>query len=79
MIRAKAGNVQFVLDKEWSSRFGNKLYISHGHHSTPANKFTHWNHPFVEGPGGEVRLEMCVGTLFMVKFVNWLEDKISFC
>ena len=57
---------------------GGRLRIAHGHQHDLANQFRHWAHPFVSGPGGEQRLEMCPGTLFMVKFVNWLEGNYPF-
>lgn len=77
-IRAAAGDVRFVLGTEWCARFGGRLRISHGHQRDLANRFQDWARPFVKGPDGQDRLEMCPGTLFMVKFVNWLERDYPF-
>jgi UDP-2,3-diacylglucosamine pyrophosphatase LpxH len=77
-IRAAAGDVGFELGAEWCSRFGGRLRIGHGHQRDLANRFRDWTSPFVQGPDGQARLEMCPGTLFMVKFVNWLEGDYPF-
>ena len=77
-LRAVAGPVSFVLGADWTSRLDGRLRIAHGHQSDLANQFRRWSHPFVTGPDGEERLEMCPGTLFMVKFVNWLEGNYPF-
>lgn len=76
-LREVAGDLQFVLGDEWTTRFDGRLQISHGHQYDRANRFKHWSSPFVEFKG-ESRLEMCPGTLFMVKFVNELEEKFPF-
>jgi hypothetical protein len=44
----------------------------------PANAFKYWSEPRLFVSGTEKRLEMCPGTLFMVKFVNWLEKDYKF-
>jgi hypothetical protein len=45
----------------------------------PANKFERWSNPIIpNAEGTTARLEMCPGTLFMVKFVNWLEKDYPF-
>ena len=75
---AAAGPIDFILGADWTSRFDGRLRIAHGHQHDRANQFKHWAHPFVSGPDGEKRLEMCPGTLFMVKFVNWLEGNYPF-
>ena len=77
-LRAAAGPIDFVLGADWTSRFDGRLRIAHGHQHDLANQFRHWAHPFVSGPDGQKRLEMCPGTLFMVKFVNWLEGNYPF-
>lgn len=77
-LRAVTGPVQFVVGADWTSRFDGRLRIAHGHQHDLANQFRHWSHPFVTGPDGKERLEMCPGTLFMVKFVNWLEGRYPF-
>lgn len=76
-FRKAAGDVSFELGKEWYERFDGRLRIAHGHMIDPANKFNHWDDPILDGPD-EKRLEMCPGTLFMVKFVNWLEERYRF-
>lgn len=77
-LRKHAGPVQFELGETWFSRYDGRLRISHGHMFDPANKFDSWKNPRRLGPHGILRLEMCPGTLFMVKFVNWLEGQYPF-
>jgi len=81
-IRAAAPGVEFETGKDISKRHGGRLVVGHGHMIDPANSFKNWADPFVvrKGRGGkdELRLEMCPGTLFMVKFVNGLEDRYKF-
>lgn len=77
-LRAAAGPIDFVLGADWTSRFDGRLRIAHGHQHDLANRFRRWAQPFVSGPDGQKRLEMCPGTLFMVKFVNWLEGNYPF-
>lgn len=73
----KAGPVNFQLGDEWFHRYDGQLQISHGNQYDPANVFEQWANPIIDGPDGP-RLEMCAGTLFMVKFVNWLENDYPF-
>jgi UDP-2,3-diacylglucosamine pyrophosphatase LpxH len=73
-----AGPVTFALGDEWFTRYDGRLKIGHGHQFDPGNKFESWWNPILAGPDGVARLEMCPGTLFMVKFVNWLEEKYPF-
>ena len=75
--RAAGEQVGFELGREWVERFDGRLRIAHGHMVDPANEFAHWDDPILDGPDGK-RLEMCPGTLFMVKFVNWLEESYPF-
>lgn len=78
-VRQVAGpGIQFELGKEWVERYGGKLQIGHGHMHDIANKFKNWQSPFVKSGMGPDRLEMCPGTLFMVKFVNALENRFPF-
>jgi UDP-2,3-diacylglucosamine pyrophosphatase LpxH len=77
-IRAIAGNVQFETGHELYYRYGRRLAIGHGHMYDPANRFEHWDNPILDEPTTGMRLEMCSGTLFMVKFVNWLESQYPF-
>jgi len=81
-IRDKAGNVNFELGEVWYQRYRSRLRISHGHlfeSIDPANKFDHWRDPRLGQPNSLMqRLEMCPGTLFVVRFVNFLEDKYPF-
>lgn len=81
-ISAAAPGVEFETGKDVSTRHGGKLVVGHGHMIDPANAFKNWADPFVvrKGWGGkdELRLEMCPGTLFMVKFVNGLEERYKF-
>ena len=74
-LREVGGPIDFELGNVWYSRYQNRLRITHGHMFDPANKFERWNDPIIrDAEGGVARLEMCPGTLFMVKFVNWLEE-----
>jgi len=62
------------------ARYGGRLRISHGHllrSIDPANGFEHPNRPIVNA-NTPPRLEICPGTLFMVKFVNLMEEKYPF-
>jgi len=78
-IREVAGaGVRFEVGKEWVERYAGRLQIAHGHMSDVANRFEHWERPIVAGPFGIECLEMCPGTLFMVKFVNRLEAEYPF-
>lgn len=77
-LREAAGpGLRFELGQEWVERYGGRLQIGHGHMSDVANRFKHWDNP-IRGIDGAQRLEMCPGTLFMVKFVNKLEQKYPF-
>ncbi len=77
-IQEVAGPITFAVGEEWFTRHDGRLKIGHGHQFDPANQFEHWWNPILAGPDGVARLEMCPGTLFMVKFVNWLEAKYPF-
>lgn len=77
-LQEEAGPVAFEHCHTWYQRYNGRLRISHGHMFDPANKFQSWEHPVSYGPDGKRRLEMCPGTLFMVKFVNWLEKDYPF-
>lgn len=77
-LQEAAGPISFALGEEWFTRYDERLKIGHGHQVDPANKFESWWNPILDGPDGVARLEMCPGTLFMVKFVNWLEEKFPF-
>jgi UDP-2,3-diacylglucosamine pyrophosphatase LpxH len=78
-LREVAGpKLKFELGQEWVERHGGKLQIGHGHMHDVANRFKNWKHPFATLPYGVERLEMCPGTLFMVKFVNQMEAEYPF-
>ncbi len=77
-IKEVAGDVVFELKKEICKRYDGKLAIGHGHQIDPANKFKDWADPFGVDEEGKLRLEMCPGTLFMVKFVNKMEARYEF-
>jgi len=62
------------------TRYDGRLRISHGHllkSIDPANGFEHPDQPTVN-TNTPPRLEICPGTLFMVKFVNLMEAKYPF-
>jgi UDP-2,3-diacylglucosamine pyrophosphatase LpxH len=82
-VREKAGDVNIELGEVWYKRYGGRLRISHGHLFTtidPANSFNEWRNPRLRQPDDTLppRLEMCSGTLFVVRFVNLLENKYPF-
>jgi len=77
-IREVAGNVVFQLKEELCTRYDGKLVIGHGHQLDPANRFNNWSYPFAVDGRDKLRLEMCPGTLFMVKFVNKMEARYEF-
>jgi UDP-2,3-diacylglucosamine pyrophosphatase LpxH len=78
-IRAVAGvSTRFEIGKEWVERYDGLLQIGHGHMVDPANTFKNWSKPLAQTHQGAARLEMCPGTLFMVKFVNPLEATYPF-
>ncbi|MFT3717238.1 hypothetical protein [Pseudorhodoferax sp.] len=71
-------SVAFDCGEEWYSRYDDALQIGHGHIPDPANTFKRWANPVLRDKIGVARLEMCPGTLFMVKFVNGLEARYPF-
>jgi UDP-2,3-diacylglucosamine pyrophosphatase LpxH len=77
LTQAVHPDLAFEIGTEWVERYDRKLQIAHGHLPDPANTFKMWDKPFVSG-ASEPRLEMCAGTLFMVKFVNFLEKEYPF-
>jgi len=77
-ITKVVGPVRFALGKDWYPRYDGRLLIGHGHAFDPANKFKHWSNPILKRRNGIPRLEMCPGTLFLVKFFNWLDAKYPF-
>jgi UDP-2,3-diacylglucosamine pyrophosphatase LpxH len=82
-IREKIPGVNIETQEITYQRYGGRLRISHGHlfkTIDPANGFENWRHPILPQPrdSDPKRLEMCPGTLFVVKFVNLLEAKYPF-
>lgn len=77
-IREVAGSVQFELGNTWYARHDGRLQISHGHMEDPANKFKNWVDPILRFEHDVARLEMCPGTVFMLKLVNVLEKDYPF-
>lgn len=76
--QAVGDSLQFALGSEWIDRYDGALQIAHGHMQDPANAFKHWADPIRGTDFGIQRLEMCPGTLFMLKFVNKLEARYPF-
>ncbi len=72
-LKKAAGPVEIAVEEEWFYRYGRRLAISHGHQIDPANRFDRWQDPVLVDENNVPRLEMCPGTLFMVKLVNELE------
>lgn len=77
-LRDVAGPVNFATGKDLYTRYDGRLAVGHGHMIDPANSFDNWADPFLVTKQGELRLAMCPGTLFMVKFVNKLEKSYQF-
>lgn len=77
-IRGVAGPVQFEFGNIWYSKHDGRLQISHGHMEDPANKFGNWKNPILRSEHKAARLEMCPGTVFMLKLVNVLEKDYPF-
>ena len=82
-LRGVCGELNIELREVWYKRYNNRLWISHGHLLTsidPANNFLHWDEPRRQPPDDREpkRLEMCPGTLFVVRFVNLLEAQYPF-
>lgn len=82
-LRDVAGELNIELGKVWYQRYGGRLWVSHGHLFTsidPANNFVHWDEPRRQPAADSEpkRLEMCPGTLFVVRFVNYLEARYPF-
>lgn len=71
------GSVKFETGSSWYSRYDGRLLITHGHMDDPANKFINWQNP-IKTSTSPSRLEMCPGTLFMLKIVNVLENDYPF-
>lgn len=76
-LREVGGPVSFATGQDVYTRYDGRLVVGHGHMLDPANRFKNWADPFAVN-NGELRLEMCPGTLFMVKFVNKLEERYKF-
>lgn len=77
-LRHACGPIEFAIGSDNYYRYDKRLMIGHGHMIDPANRFSNWANPILQGDDGIERLEMCPGTLFMVKFVNWLEIDYPF-
>jgi UDP-2,3-diacylglucosamine pyrophosphatase LpxH len=82
-VRDVAGGVKFELEKVWFDRYDGRLKISHGHlfpSLDPVNGFKNWSNPRLKQPDDKLppRLEMCAGTLFVIKYVNKLEKDYPF-
>jgi UDP-2,3-diacylglucosamine pyrophosphatase LpxH len=70
--------LQFEIGRDWVDRHDGLLQVGHGHMCDGANRFRNWPRPVVRAADGTECLEMCPGTLFMVKFVNKLEARYPF-
>lgn len=77
-LKEVIGEVEFAVGADWFYRYDQRLVIGHGNQFDPANRFKRWENPILPVPGGAPRLEMCAGTLLMVKFINSLEEKYPF-
>jgi len=82
-LRQHIPGVNIETAKVTNTRYGNRLHISHGHLFSsidPANNFQQWGNPILSPPRDTdpKRLEMCPGTLFVVRFVNNMESRYPF-
>jgi UDP-2,3-diacylglucosamine pyrophosphatase LpxH len=80
MLQERVPGINIETDKIVYERHGGRLHISHGHlfpSIDPANGFRTPENPILTSVRPP-RLEMCAGTLFMVKFVNLMEAKYPF-
>ncbi|MEH2547445.1 UDP-2,3-diacylglucosamine pyrophosphatase LpxH [Bradyrhizobium sp. AZCC 2262] len=83
LLRTKTGNVNIELKADTYYRYGNRLHISHGHlfpTIDTVNGFSKWADPILPLPADSdpKRLQMCDGTLFVVRLVNPLTAKYPF-
>jgi UDP-2,3-diacylglucosamine pyrophosphatase LpxH len=79
-LQQRIPGINIEIDSITYKRYGGRLQIAHGHlfpTIDPANGFTNWQNPILTG-ANPPRLEMCPGTLFMIKFVNLMEAKYPF-
>lgn len=79
-LQQRIPGVNIETDKITYERYGGRLHVSHGHlfpTIDPANGFKNPKNPILNG-ADPPRLEMCAGTLFMIKFVNLMEAKYPF-
>jgi len=82
-LKEVAGNLNIELGRDTYTRYDERLHISHGHlfpTVDTVNGFAHWSNPVLRLPDDNEppRLEMCAGTLFVVRLVNPLEAKYPF-
>jgi UDP-2,3-diacylglucosamine pyrophosphatase LpxH len=80
MLEQRVPGINIETNKITYERHDGRLHISHGHlfpSIDPANGFKNWQNPILTSINPP-RLEMCAGTLFMVKFVNLMEAKYPF-
>src|SRR4051812_25501614 len=79
-LQALIPGVNIETDEVAYLRHDGRLHIAHGHlfpSIDPANGFKKLPRPILDGTDPP-RLEMCAGTLFMLKFVNLMEAKYPF-
>jgi UDP-2,3-diacylglucosamine pyrophosphatase LpxH len=77
-LRQVVGAINIEPPATWYRRFEGKLCVGHGNHIDPANTLDQWEQPLILGEYGVMRMKMCPGTLFVVKFVSWLEKSYPF-
>lgn len=77
-LTTAAGPLVYAIGQDWLVAYGGALRIAHGHAYDPANRFENWHNPILPRGSGVSRLEMCPGTMFMVKFVNPMEHDYPF-
>jgi UDP-2,3-diacylglucosamine pyrophosphatase LpxH len=80
------GPVRFVLDPVYRPASYPTLWIEHGHQSDPVNRFVwrkkeYWSAaspPIFEDHSGVPRLFECIGTRFLIQFMNRLDRDYPF-
>jgi UDP-2,3-diacylglucosamine pyrophosphatase LpxH len=84
--KSERTKLQFHLEKVYQPASRPDLWIEHGHQHDPCNSFKvdgvpYWSAnrtPLLKDKSGEERLLECVGTRFMLKFLNKLDFRYPF-
>ncbi|WP_186294412.1 metallophosphoesterase [Bradyrhizobium guangdongense] len=85
-LRADSNQIRFCLDRGYRPAGLEWLLIEHGHHYDKVNSFhvnghEHWSAdepPILASADGEHRLVECVGTRFLIRFLNGLDARYPY-